>query len=106
MKSILAISLLGFLSTISSAQRITGGKASFYYQGGIKGAPPVAGSCGDIHPDTDLVVAAPSGVVPANCGKTVMITNTGLGNGAGTTISAKIVDLCPSCEPSKLGMFA
>lgn len=106
MKSIHATSLIGLFSTISFAQQITNGKATFYFQGGIKDAPPVAGSCGQVHADSDLVVAAPPGVVPASCGKTVMITNTGLGNGAGTTVSATIADLCPSCDPSHLGMFA
>jgi hypothetical protein len=105
MKSTLTVSLIGLLFTMCVAQKITDGKASFYFQGGIQGAPPVAGSCGETHGDSDLVVAAPEGLLPDSCGKTVMITNTGAGNGAGNTVSATIADKCPSCDPSHLGMF-
>ncbi|ERF68688.1 hypothetical protein EPUS_05749 [Endocarpon pusillum Z07020] len=98
MKSTLIFSLVTLLSTTSLAQKFTGGRATFY-------SPSVGlGSCGETHADSDLVVAGPSSMMPGACGKTVMITNTGTGNGAGNTISAEVVDTCAGCGESDLDL--
>lgn len=99
MKSTLIFSFITLLSTTSLAQQFTGGRATFY-------SPSVGlGSCGETHADSDLVVAAPSNLMPGACGKTVMITNTGTGNGVGNPVSAEVVDTCVGCADSALGML-
>lgn len=64
------------------------GTATWYTQNGN------AGACGTVSEDSDKVVALYTGIYDngSNCGKMIQITNE-----AGTTIEAKVMDLCPSC---------
>ncbi|PIA89365.1 hypothetical protein CB0940_07412 [Cercospora beticola] len=80
------------------------GVATFFYQNGN------AGSCGEYHKDSDYIVAI-SDKSPftynAHCGQTVTIKNTGGGDnnyGVGKTISAKVVDTCPTCNKDHLDL--
>ncbi|USW56796.1 Putative RlpA-like domain superfamily protein [Septoria linicola] len=80
------------------------GIATYYAQGGN------AGSCGQVHSGSEYIVAisqrAPF-TYNAHCGQTVTIKNTGGGdqnNGVGKTITAKVVDTCPSCDPDHLDL--
>jgi expansin (peptidoglycan-binding protein) len=72
----------------------TGGVATFFYQNGV------AGACGTVHSDSDLIAAMDqtrygnSGEVSALCGQQVEITNTQNGK----TVTVTIADDCPTCE--------
>ncbi|KAF5377037.1 hypothetical protein D9757_007725 [Collybiopsis confluens] len=74
-----------------SSEVFTGGFATFFYQNGV------AGACGTVHSDNDLIVAIDqqrygnSGARSQFCGKTVSI------NGKGKTVNAVVADDCPTC---------
>lgn len=77
----------------STSEEFTGGKATFFYQGGAYGA------CGIIHQDGDKIVAlamarygSGSNNAP-DCGRQVEITNTDNGK----TVVATVADACPGC---------
>ncbi|KAF9013870.1 RlpA-like double-psi beta-barrel-protein domain-containing protein-containing protein [Cyathus striatus] len=82
-------------ATSSSAVQ-SGGFATFFYQNGV------AGACGTVHKDTDLIAAIDAdrygntGARSSLCGKQVQITNTK--NGKSVTVT--IADACPTCENS------
>jgi len=70
---------------------VSGGFGTFYYQGGGYGA------CGNINPDSALIVAVQYERYQASlCGQTVQITN----QNNGKTILAIIADKCPGCANS------
>ncbi|KAJ3838352.1 hypothetical protein F5878DRAFT_619786 [Lentinula raphanica] len=68
------------------------GHGTYFYQNGV------AGACGDVHSDSDSIVAITSkfwgdeNSVSDNCGKTVSIT------ALGQTHTATVADLCPTCD--------
>jgi len=72
----------------------TGGVATFFYQNGV------AGACGQVHSDSDLIAAidqqryGDASQKSSLCGKQVHIVNTENGNSVVVTIA----DDCPSCE--------
>lgn len=72
----------------------TGGFATFFEQGGVKGA------CEHLHKDSDFVVALDSrlygntGRVSPDCGRQVLIKNPANGH----TVKAIVADACPTCE--------
>ncbi|KIM49060.1 hypothetical protein M413DRAFT_15265 [Hebeloma cylindrosporum] len=81
-------------SAASSVQ--TGGFATFFYQNGV------AGACGTVHKDTDLIAAIDGdrygnlGARSSLCGKKVKITNPK--NQKSVTVT--IADACPTCKNS------
>jgi hypothetical protein len=81
-------------TSTSSGSVETGGVATFFYQNGV------AGACGTVHSDSDLIAAIDqdrygnSGEVSALCGQQVKITNTQNGK----TVTVTIADDCPTCE--------
>ncbi|KAF9075235.1 RlpA-like double-psi beta-barrel-protein domain-containing protein-containing protein, partial [Rhodocollybia butyracea] len=84
----------------SSSQSFTGGVGTFFYQNGV------AGACGNVNPDSALIVALQTTRYDngANCGKTVSIT------AQGKTIQATVADECPTCDNENcldmsLGLF-
>ncbi|THH00429.1 hypothetical protein EW145_g7079 [Phellinidium pouzarii] len=83
-------------STASSGSLITGGFATFFYQGGA------AGACGTVHSDSDLIAAIDiarygnTGGTSSLCGKQVRITNTDNKKSVVVTIA----DACPGCKNS------
>ncbi|VDC05951.1 unnamed protein product [Peniophora sp. CBMAI 1063] len=73
----------------SVGQTITGGMATFYFQGGV------AGSCGNVNPDSALIVAVQAqSYNAANCGRQVRVTNTQNQR----SVVATIADRCPTCQ--------
>ncbi|GAA5914522.1 RlpA-like double-psi beta-barrel domain-containing protein [Sporobolomyces salmoneus] len=76
-----------------SGDWITGGKATFFYQGGGYGA------CGKIHQDSEFGVALAldryggSSNSNPDCGKTLLIKN----NANGKTVKGQVWDACPGC---------
>ncbi|KZV72789.1 barwin-like endoglucanase [Peniophora sp. CONT] len=73
----------------SVGQTLTGGSATFYFQGGA------AGSCGNVNPDSALIVAVQAqSYNAANCGRQVRVTNTQNGR----SVVATIADRCPTCQ--------
>ncbi|KAH9063325.1 plant expansin [Lactarius vividus] len=72
----------------------TGGQATFFYQNGV------AGACGKVHSDDDLICAMDQirygdpGAKSALCGKQVQITNTKNGK----TVTVTVADDCPTCR--------
>jgi hypothetical protein len=84
-------------STDSAAKAVnSGGFATFFYQNGV------AGACGTVHSDSDLIAAIDAarygntGVKSGLCGKQVSITNTQNHN----TVVVTIADACPTCDNS------
>lgn len=78
---------------VSSSEEFTGGKATFFYQGGAYGA------CGIIHQDSDKIVALEmsrygggSNNAP-DCGRQVEVTNVANGK----SVIATVADACPGC---------
>ncbi|GLB34903.1 putative lytic transglycolase [Lyophyllum shimeji] len=73
-----------------------GGFATFFYQNGV------AGACGTVHSDNDLIAAIDGrrygnlSVKSALCGKKVKISNPA--NGKSVTVT--IADACPTCKNS------
>jgi hypothetical protein len=72
----------------------TGGVATFFFQNGV------AGACGQVHQDTDLICAMDSarygnsGNESPLCGRQVKITNTQNQK----TVIVKVADDCPTCD--------
>ncbi|KAH9001158.1 expansin family protein [Lactarius akahatsu] len=70
-----------------------GGQATFFYQNGV------AGACGKVHSDDDLICALDErfygdpGVRSAYCDQKVRITNTKNGK----TVTVTVADDCPTC---------
>ncbi|KAL7007501.1 hypothetical protein EMMF5_002965 [Cystobasidiomycetes sp. EMM_F5] len=77
-------------STGSSSGTKYSGIATFYTQNNN------AGACGKVNPDSAYIIALPTAKWDngKNCGKTVQIYNTQ----DGTSVTATVADLCPSCE--------
>jgi len=77
-------------SNPSGGNVMTGsGRGTFYFQNGV------AGACGQVHQDSDKIVALDSALYSGGkyCGKTVTITNTANGK----TVTAAVADECPTC---------
>ncbi|KAI0082641.1 barwin-like endoglucanase [Panus rudis PR-1116 ss-1] len=78
----------------SDSQIFSGGFATYFFQNGV------AGACGTVHSDSDLIAAIDqdrygnSGVKSSLCGKQVRITNAN--NGKSVTVT--IADDCPTCK--------
>ncbi|KAI9446345.1 plant expansin [Lactarius indigo] len=78
----------------SSSEVNTGGQATFFRQNGV------AGACGKVHSDDDLICAMDQirygdpGAKSALCGKQVRITNTENGK----TVTVTVADDCPTCK--------
>ncbi|RDB21115.1 Papain inhibitor [Hypsizygus marmoreus] len=83
-------------SQVASTSGNSGGFATYFYQNGV------AGACGTVHKDTDLIAAMDGrrygnlNVKSALCGKKVKITNPK--NNKSVTVT--IADACPTCENS------
>ncbi|KAJ3806032.1 RlpA-like double-psi beta-barrel-protein domain-containing protein-containing protein [Lentinula lateritia] len=78
-------------TTSSSGTTYTGGYATYFYQEGV------AGACGTVHSDSDLIVAVDEDMYSSDlCGKTVVITNVA----SGATVTATVADECPGCATS------
>ncbi|KAF5331742.1 hypothetical protein D9758_017187 [Tetrapyrgos nigripes] len=82
-------------SSLSSAtDLITGGFGTYFYQNGV------AGACGTVHSDNDLIVAMDvaqygnTGVQSSLCGRQVQIFNTANGK----SVTATVADACPTCN--------
>lgn len=81
-------------SSSGSSSVFTDGFATFFYQGGV------AGACGTVHSDNDLIAAIDeqrygnSGLKSSLCGKQVEITNPANGKSVVVTIA----DDCPTCK--------
>lgn len=83
-------------SSGGSGQTMTGGFATYFYQGGN------AGACGTVHSDSDYGIAIDSNGWWADyasnnnsptCGRKIAITNTNNGK----TVTATVWDVCPTC---------
>jgi len=83
-------------SSGSSSSAVTGGYATYFYQGGN------AGACGTVHSDYDYIAAIDiayygnTGDVSSWCGKTLTVQN--LENGK--TVTVTVADVCPTCDNS------
>lgn len=102
MKLSIALMALGLAFTPATvqAQSGSGGRGTYYYQGGA------FGSCGLKSSDNDFVVGAPQGIMKQSCGKTVEITLRGPRGPIGNKVRAKIQDTCVGCGPRDLGEFS
>jgi len=76
---------------------MTGGFATYFYQGGN------AGECGTVHSDYDKVIAIDangwwsdyqSNNASPYCGKWITLTNTNNGK----SVTAMVADVCPTCD--------
>ncbi|WWC96959.1 hypothetical protein V866_003836 [Kwoniella sp. B9012] len=81
-------------SSSSSSDVMTGGYATYFYQGGN------AGACGTVHSDSDKVIAIDTNgwwqdtsSASPYCGKYITITNTNNGK----SVTAMVADACPTC---------
>jgi hypothetical protein len=78
----------------SSSNLITGGVATFFFQNGV------AGACGTVHKDSDLIAAIDvqrygnTGVKSSLCGKQVKIINPANKK----SVTVVIADACPTCN--------
>lgn len=72
------------------------GRGTFYFQDGATGA------CGQVHQDSDFIIALPESQYDggSHCGKSVTITDTS----SGTTHTATVADLCPGCAGDSIDM--
>ncbi|UZJ57521.1 hypothetical protein CBS101457_006841 [Exobasidium rhododendri] len=86
--TLIAALSLAFVASASPAKRDThSGDATFFYQNGN------AGSCGQVHSDSDYIVAMPSWLHQAvNCGDYIQVTR------GSSSIKAQIADDCPTCD--------
>lgn len=77
----------------SPSNEITGGFGTWFTQNGV------AGACGTVHSDSDLIVAldeqayGPGCGNSVHCGKTITITDLATGN----TAQGTVADCCPTC---------
>lgn len=70
------------------AKRYTG-EATFYYQNGN------AGSCGQVHSDSDKIAALPYAADPSgSCGRKLRVTN----KDNGKSVEVVAADTCPTCS--------
>lgn len=80
-------------SSSSNSDLVTGGFGTYFYQNGV------AGACGTVHSDSDLIVAMDvaqygfTGVQSSLCGKQVQIFN----DANGKSVVATVADACPTC---------
>ncbi|KAF8174870.1 riboflavine-aldehyde-forming enzyme [Pholiota molesta] len=90
-QNILASSML-FLAEIATAGKPHYGPASWYYPG--------LGACAGWSGDGDIVVALPPLRYGAgqHCGKNIQV------HYQGKTVTAKVVDLCPSCVMDEIDL--
>jgi len=74
----------------SSGDLVTGGFATWFTQNGV------AGACGTVHKDTDLVVALPTVAYQngANCGRKIRVYKAD----DNTHVDAVVADECPTCD--------
>lgn len=87
----LAVLISCVLST--PVKRSDSGRGTYFYQDGA------AGSCGNVHSDSDFIVAVNSNQMSSSlCGKPVWISANG------KTIEAKVADTCPSCDSGDLDL--
>ncbi|THU82740.1 barwin-like endoglucanase [Dendrothele bispora CBS 962.96] len=81
-------------STNDLSSLVTGGFGTYYYQNGV------AGACGTVHSDNDLIVAMDvaqygyTGQKSNLCGKKVQIFN----NKNNKSVTCTIADACPTCN--------
>ncbi|KZV72795.1 hypothetical protein PENSPDRAFT_683371 [Peniophora sp. CONT] len=76
-------------SEIVRRQTMTGGEATFYFQGGA------AGACGNVFPDSAFIVAEQAArFTLSDCGRQVRVTNTQNGK----SVVATVEDRCPGCQ--------
>lgn len=75
----------------TSSPLITGGFGTWFTQNGV------AGACGTVHKDTDLVVALPTAAYNngANCGRKIRVFKADDDN---TFVDALVADECPTCD--------
>jgi len=67
----------------------TGGQGTFFYQNGV------AGACGTVHSDNDVIFAMDSAIYSQSiCGKSVTITNVANGK----SVTGTVADECPTCN--------
>jgi len=80
----------------TSSTAYSGGFGTYFYQEGV------AGACGTVHSDTDLIVAIDQAMYSLSlCGKTVVVTNTANSK----SVNATVADECPGCRnPTSLDM--
>ena len=88
-------------STGSGGVSGSNGQATFYYQKGV------AGACGNINPDSAMIVALNNYKYRSSlCGKTISIKSLQTGK----TVQATVADRCPGCGPNDVdlstGLFA
>ncbi|KAK0553184.1 hypothetical protein OC846_000007 [Tilletia horrida] len=88
--SILAIAVLSasvFGASVPAAKRDYTGDATYYYQYGAYG------SCGQIHADSDVIVALSSSQMSSDlCGRTIRVSRPGYND-----IYPVVADTCPGC---------
>ncbi|KAL1989036.1 hypothetical protein VTN96DRAFT_5799 [Rasamsonia emersonii] len=87
----LAQGLVLFTSLVAAVSASTG-RGTAYYQYGV------AGSCGQVHSDSDLIAAIANG--KSYCGKQIRAKNTGSNDGVGglgNELTVTVADTCPSC---------
>jgi hypothetical protein len=67
-----------------------------------------AGSCGNVHHNSDFVVAlSPFWDVASFCGRLIQITNTGGGqdnNNVGSVVTVEVQDTCEGCTENDLDL--
>ncbi|BGP53191.1 hypothetical protein JCM8202v2_000750 [Rhodotorula sphaerocarpa] len=80
----------------SPSGNVVEGTATYYYQYGV------AGSCGNVNPDSAYIVALSYQIVDngAHCGQQVYIKN----KANGKHITATVADTCPGCDASHLDL--
>ncbi|KAL1965839.1 hypothetical protein VTN77DRAFT_5160 [Rasamsonia byssochlamydoides] len=98
-----SLALLTAFLAAASAQ-VYNGRGTPYTQDGV------AGSCGQYHSDSDLIVALSNYWMQDEyqspyCGKQIKATNTGSNDGvggAGNSVIVTVADTCPGCGESDL----
>jgi len=83
--------LIPLTAGAAQAATLTGSGRGTWYQPGL-------GSCGVSSTSSDAVVALSTNFGRQYCGKSVQVTY------GGKTVTAKVVDSCPSCGPGDLDM--
>ncbi|KAF8520733.1 RlpA-like double-psi beta-barrel-protein domain-containing protein-containing protein [Hysterangium stoloniferum] len=92
--SFLAAANVAFANPVTTkelaARQSFSGTASFYFQGGV------AGACGQVHSDSDHIVALQTSTFAngAHCGASITITDTS----NGVTATGIVADQCPGCN--------
>ena len=83
--------LIPLTAGAAQAATLTGSGRGTWYDPGL-------GSCGGTYTSSDAVVALSTNFGATYCGKSVQVTY------GGKTVTAKVVDSCPSCGPGDLDM--